>query len=166
MSELSFRQWFACGAVICAALLGYALYVEHGMFMMPCPLCILQRMAFMGMGFGFLFGALHNPAQLGRRLYAFAVALFGLAGALIAGRHLWMQYAPPESVPSCSGMDISYMVKAFPFQEVVSKVLTGSGECAQIDWTFLGVPMPGWTLLMYALLTLLAFYASRAARRV
>ena len=115
------------------------------MFMMPCPLCILQRVAFAGMGVFFLFGAItgSNPRWL-RRTWAVLVGLFAAAGAGIAIWHIRMQYLPPSEVPTCSGMDISYMLEAFPLQKVVEKVFTGSGECAKIDWTFLGLSMPTW----------------------
>jgi disulfide bond formation protein DsbB len=35
----------------------------------------------------------------------------------------------------------------FPLLEVVRKVMTGGGECGVIDWTFLGISMPGWVLI-------------------
>jgi disulfide bond formation protein DsbB len=44
------------------------------------------------------------------------------------------------------------MLKVFPLSEVLVKVLTGSGECAQITWRFLGLSMPGWVLISAALL--------------
>jgi disulfide bond formation protein DsbB len=75
---------------------------------------------------------------------------FGAAiGAGIAGRHLRMQNLPAGEVPSCSGMELGYMFDAFPLQTVVEKVFTGSGDCAKVDWTFLGVSMPAWTLVWF-----------------
>lgn len=156
----NFRAQFALGAGLCAAMLGYALYVEHGMFMMPCPLCILQRLAFVGMGVLFLLGAIIGPRPVWwRKLSAFLVALCGAVGASIAGWHLRMQHLPPSEVPSCSGMDFNYMLDAFPLRKVFEKVFTASGECAQIDWTFLGLSMPAWTLLWYVLLGGAALWA-------
>lgn len=149
----SYRWQCALGAAICASMLGYALYVQHGMFMQPCPLCILQRIAFAAMGVFFVVGALggDRPAWL-RKTSAVLVAFFASVGAGIAGWHLMLQSLPPGEVPSCSGMDLSYMVDAFPLQKVIEKVFTGSGECAVVDWTFLGLSMPGWTLVWYVLL--------------
>lgn len=156
----SFRAQFALGAVLCAALLGYALYVQHGMFMMPCPLCILQRVAFAAMGVFFLAGAVvgPRPAWL-RKLVSVLVAASSATGAGIAIWHLRMQHLPASEVPSCSGMDLGYMLDAFPLQKVIEKVFTGSGECAVVDWTFLGVSMPGWTLIWYVGLSLAALWA-------
>lgn len=156
----TFRAQFALGFVLCASLLGYALYVQYGMFMMPCPLCILQRVAFAGMALFFLLGALAGGARRWlRRTVATLVALFAAFGAGVAGWHLRLQNLPASEVPSCSGMDIGYMLDAFPLQKVISKVFTGSGECAQVDWTFLGVSMPGWTLIWFVLLGVAALWA-------
>ena len=156
----TFRAQYALGAAICAALIGFALYVQHGLFMMPCPLCILQRIAFAGMGVFFLLGALigGNPRWL-RRLWALLVGVFAAAGAGIAIWHVRMQYLPPSEVPSCSGMDIGYMLEAFPMQKVIDMIFTGSGECAKIDWSFLGLSMPTWTLAWYLILGVAALWA-------
>ena len=72
-------------------------------------------------------------------------ALAGTGGAVVAGRHLWLQNLPDDRVPAC-GPDLSYMVDNFPFSEMLKMVFTGSGECAEIAWQFLGVSMPGWVL--------------------
>jgi len=145
----SFRAQYLLGFLLCGALLAYALYVQYGMLMFPCPLCILQRVAFVLMGLGFLLGALHGPGRIGRRVYAIAVALFALAGAGVAAWHVHIQFLPADQVPLCTGLGLEYMLQAFPLQDVVAKVFTASGECAKIDWTFLGISMPGWTLAWY-----------------
>ena len=87
------------------------------------------------------------------------VAFCAAIGAGIAIWHLRMQNLPPSEVPSCSGMDLSYMLDAFPLQKVIEKVFTGSGDCAVVDWTFLGLSMPGWTLIWYFVLGVAALWA-------
>ncbi len=159
--KLNARAWFLTVAVCCAALLGYAIYVQHAMFLDPCPLCIFQRVAFMWIGAVALLAAIHNPAATGRWIYAFLVFLGCVAGAVIAGRHVWLQSLPPDQVPDC-GMGLNYMLDTMPFADVLKQVFYGSGECAQIDWTFLGISMPGWTLAWYigfALVTLVVVVA-------
>ncbi len=44
------------------------------------------------------------------------------------------------------------MLKFMPLTTVIRKVLTGSGECGIINWTFLGLAMPAWVLIWAALL--------------
>lgn len=146
----SFRAQFFAGFFSCAALLAYALYVEHGMLMMPCPLCVLQRVAFLFMAVFFLAGALIGPRPAWLRVLSTSlVAIGAAAGAGIAGWHVRMQHLPADEVPSCGGMELSYMLDSFPLQAVIEKVFTGSGDCAKVDWTFLGLSMPTWTLVWF-----------------
>lgn len=146
------RPWYFIVTLCCAALLGYGLYVQHVDFLDPCPLCIFQRVAFLWMGFWALVAFTHNPGPTGRWVYTGLITIGGLAGAGIAGRHVWLQNLPPDQVPEC-GMGLDYMIESMPFTEVLAQVFQGSGECATIDWTFLGLSMPVWTLIWYIGLT-------------
>lgn len=148
-----FRWQMAFGAAVCAALLGYALYVERGLFMLPCPLCILQRFAFAGIGLVGLVGALHAPRGRGTRAaYGIGAALFALAGALVAGRHVWLQLQPPSGFASCGGAGLGYLWESLGPIDALATALSGSADCSKIDWTFLGLSMPAWTLLCFVLL--------------
>lgn len=142
------RIWFLLVAVACASLLGYGFYLQHALFLDPCPLCIFQRLAFMWIGVVSLLACMHNPGSKGFRVYSGFVLLGTLAGSAIAGRHVWLQSLPPDQVPDC-GMGLNYMFETLPFAEVLSEVFYGSGECAEISWAFLGLSMPAWTLLWY-----------------
>jgi disulfide bond formation protein DsbB len=142
------RIWFLIVALACAALLGYGLYLQHALFIDPCPLCVLQRLAFMWIGAVSVLAFIHNPGPAGRWIYTGLFLLGSVLGASIAGRHVWLQNLPAEQVPDC-GMGLNYMLETMPFTEVLSEVLYGSGECAEIDWSFLGLSMPNWTLLWF-----------------
>ncbi|PZO07701.1 MAG: disulfide bond formation protein B [Lysobacteraceae bacterium] len=161
----SFRGQYLAGFALCAALLAFALYVQFNMLMLPCPLCILQRIAFAAMGIAFLLGGLHSPkGRVGRAVYGLLVLIPAAAGAGVAGRHVWLQSLPPSEVPLCSGMGLDYMVQAMGPMNALSKVLTGSGECAKVDWAFLGVSMPAWTLVWFIGLGLGALWAGLRKR--
>jgi disulfide bond formation protein DsbB len=142
------RSWFLLVAVACAALLGYGLYAQHVLFLEPCPLCIFQRVAFIWIGAVSLLAFIHNPAGKGYWGYSGLVLLGALAGSGIAGRHVWLQSLPPNQVPDC-GAGLNYMLETMPFADVLSEVFYGSGECADIDWAFLGLSMPSWALIWY-----------------
>jgi disulfide bond formation protein DsbB len=142
------RAWFFLVVLACAGLLGFALYKQHVDFVDPCPMCVFQRVIFIAIGTIALLAAIHGPKAAGRWVYAAGIVLGGLAGSAIAGRHLWLQSLPPDQVPDC-GMGLNYMIDTLPFTEVLSRVFMGSGECAEVLWTFLGLSMPGWTLLWY-----------------
>lgn len=157
------RVWFMLVVLAVAGLLGYAYYVQYQMLLEPCPLCILQRVAFFAMGVVALIAAIHNPGVKGRWIYGGLVIIGGIVGCLIAGRHLWLQSLPPDKVPEC-GPGLNYMLENFPLTEVWQTVLHGSGSCATIDWQFLGLSMPGWTLVCYIVLmagTLITILRSR-----
>ena len=137
------------GFAICAALMGYALYAQHVLALEPCPLCIFQRVAVIVVGVIFLAAAIHNPGTKGSRWYLGLLWLAVLGGALIAGRHIWIQAQPPGSVAAC-GASLDYLLEIMPVTDVITKVLTGSGECGKIDWRFLGLTMPWWVLISLA----------------
>jgi disulfide bond formation protein DsbB len=161
----SFRVQFLTGFLLCASLLAYALYVQHGMLMMPCALCILQRVAFAGMGVAFLVGGLHSPkAPWGRTAYAVLVFLAAAAGAGVAIRHVLLQYAPSDGMPLCASLGLEYMIEAEGLFSALRSALAGSGDCAKIDWTFLGLSMPVWTLVWFVGLGLGALWAGLRKR--
>jgi len=145
------RVWFALVILAVVLLLGYAYYVQYQLLLEPCPLCILQRVAFFAIASIALIGLIHNPGVKGRWLYGGLMIVAGIVGSAIAGRHLWLQSLPPDKVPEC-GPGLSYMLENFPLAEVWQTVLHGSGSCATLDWQFLGLSMPGWTLVWYLLL--------------
>lgn len=140
------RQLNFAGFVACAGMMAYALYAEHVLMLMPCPLCVFERMATISLGVVFLTVALHNPKDWGRRVYAGLLLVSAGAGIGVAGRHVWLQNLPPEDVPSC-GPGFDYIIDSFPLSDALSLIFTGSGECASIDWVFLGLSMPAWVLI-------------------
>jgi disulfide bond formation protein DsbB len=150
------------GAAACAALLGYAYFAQTVLHLVPCPLCIFQRVGIFAIGVVFAAAAIQDPAGWGRRLYALLLSITALATLGVSIRQLYIQSLPPGSVPSC-GASLDFMLKVFPLTEVLTKVLTGSGECAKVDWRFLGLAMPAWVLI--AALALGAYGAWNNLRR-
>lgn len=156
----SFRTLFLLGFAACAALLAYAFYLQLYQGLEPCPLCIFQRVAFVALGLVFLIGGLHAPARPGtRRTYGAAALVAAFAGIAVAGNHVRLQHLPPDQVPSC-GPGLDYMLEAMPITGVVRKVMTGSGECASVDWSFMGLSMPAWSLVCFLVLGGWATYAA------
>jgi protein dithiol:quinone oxidoreductase len=139
------------GFIVCAALLAYALYAQYHLGLEPCPLCIFQRIGVVLMGLAFLLAALHHPHGAGRRVYGVAIGVFALATLAVAARQLYIQHLPPGSIPSC-GAPLAMMLRFLPVTEVIRKVLSGSGECGEVNWRFLGLAMPAWVLLWALLL--------------
>jgi disulfide bond formation protein DsbB len=130
----------------CAGMMAYALYAEHVLYLMPCPLCIFERIAVISLGVVFLISALHNPLEKGRFAYTGLIVLATGAGVGVAGWHVWIQNLPADEVPSC-GPGFEYIIDEFPMAEALKMIFTGSGECASIDWVLLGLSMPAWVLI-------------------
>lgn len=135
--------------------IAFALFLEHVQGLNPCPLCVFQRVGLIGMGIFSLIALLHNPMNnwLKRFYGLFSTLAIGWSVG-VAARHVWLQHLPADQVPSC-GPGLDYLVEALPFQAVLQQVLSGSGECAVIDWTFLGQSLPFWSLVFFSVLLLL-----------
>ena len=138
--------------LVCAGLLGFGYYLEYGKGLDPCPLCILQRLFFLVIGLGGLIAALHNPKSLGIRIYSGFLVLLSMMGAAVAGRQVWLQHLPPDQVPEC-GPGLEYMLEVYPLGETLAKILKGTGDCAEVDWTFLGLSIAEWALISFIVLT-------------
>ncbi len=161
---MSHRTLFLAGFLGCVVLIGTALYMQHVMGLEPCPLCILQRIAVIGMGVVLLVATLHNPAGWGRRVYAGVTALVALFGLVTAGRNVWLQHLPPDRVPDC-GPGLDYMLEVFPLSRTLEMVFTGSGECAEVQWTLLGFSIPEWMLLVFAVYFLGSVYLALTTKQ-
>ena len=124
------RKLNLMGAAVCFLLFGYALFAERVQGLVPCPLCILQRVAVAGMGLGFLLAAIHSPAGRFRHAYSVLCGAVAMAGAGVAVRHLWIQSQPEGSVPPC-GASFDFILENFGVMTAVKEALTASGEMLQ-----------------------------------
>ena len=156
------RLPFAVPVVICAVLLGYGYFLQYAQGLEPCPLCMVQRFFFYLVAGVCLIAAMHGPARTGSILYGALAALFAVGGAATAGRQVWLQHLPADKVPQC-GPDLMYMLNNLPLSRTLEKLFYGSGECAKVDWTFLGLSIAEWSLLWFSALVLYALWL--AARR-
>ncbi|MDO9316589.1 MAG: disulfide bond formation protein B [Gammaproteobacteria bacterium] len=122
----------------CTSMILIALYMEHVMLLQPCGLCITQRVFVILTGLVCLASAIHNPSPAGVRNYALLAASMCVAGAYFAGRQIWLQHLPEDQVPAC-GPGLSYIMDNFPLMDMLSFLLKGDGNCAEVTWRFLGI---------------------------
>jgi disulfide bond formation protein DsbB len=149
------RIWFFLGFLGCVFLLSMGAYFQFVQGLDPCPLCISQRIAILLTGLVFLSAAIHNPGQKGVTAYSILGAVTALCGAAISTRHVWIQHLPADKVPEC-GPGLDYVMQNFPLSETIKLMLSGTGDCAKVDWTMLGFSMPAWTLLAFLMLATLS----------
>ena len=142
------RTYFLLGFLFCLGLLASAIYFQFVGGLEPCPLCISQRIMVLAVTLVLLAAVVHNPGRLGVKIYAVVGALTALGGASISGRHVWLQHLPPEDVPAC-GPGLEYIFTHLPLTATLKAMLSGTGECAKVDWTLLGLSMPAWVLICF-----------------
>lgn len=152
MHSISARSLFILMAVVSVALVAGALFMQEAFDLKPCPLCILQRIAFLLIALFSLIGAVvaMRPAM---RWLGLGALLSAIAGAGVAAWHVRLHGAP-ESL-SC-GPGLATMLENFPLSHVLPKVFAGSGDCADPSAAVFGVSLAGWALLGFAGLALAA----------
>ncbi|MDN5666063.1 MAG: disulfide bond formation protein B [Psychrobacter sp.] len=127
-------------------------FLQRYMGFTPCPLCIFQRIGLIVMGVFALMAALFRPKSMAVRLVLWLGSLVGIGwSTVVAGRHVWLQHLPADQVPSC-GPGLDYWLDTLPILQVFKEVFAGSGECAAIDWTFMGLSIPEQSLILFSLL--------------
>lgn len=142
------RIVFAAIFVVCASLIAFGLYLQEQEGLDPCPMCILQRYAFITLGIVALVAAIHGPQRLTLKVYGGLVALIAIAGGGVAIRHSWVQHFPPK-VETC-GADLDFIVSSFPLSKALPKIFQGTGSCSTVDWTMMGLSIPEWALVWFA----------------
>ena len=147
MIHVTRRHLLLTGFLISVLLIVYVLYAEHVLGLEPCPLCILQRVAVIALGLSFILLAFRPPQRKQSKFLAsLLLVMISSAGVWVAARHVWIQNLPPDKVPGC-GPDLDFMIANFPLSEVLVMVFSGSGECAEINWSFAFLSMPAWALI-------------------
>lgn len=141
--------------IIAVIGMSFALFfLQRYMGFSPCPLCIFQRIGLMIMGGFALIAAIFDPKSKIVRLLLWLGSLAGIGwAAVVAGRHVWLQHLPADQVPSC-GPGLDYWLDTLPMQQVLKEVFAGSGECASIEWTFMGLSIPEQSLILFSILIL------------
>lgn len=148
------RWLFAGIALVCAALLSYGFYLQYVEFLDPCPLCMVQRVCFAAVGVAALLAVVHGGIP---KFYAALTGVFALLGAGVAGRQIWLQHTPGAEMLEC-GAGLGTMLNTLPFFEVVATVLKGTGDCATVQWTFLGLSIPEWAIICFLGMLLASVY--------
>lgn len=162
MSFLTSRTLFLLAFIGCLLIMAGALYLEHVVGLEPCPLCIVQRICVMLFGILCLLAALHGPGVTGQRLYSVLLLLIVGVGGGTAARQVWLQSVPADQLPACIP-PLDYLMDALPFQDVVSVVLHGSANCAEVSWSLFTLSIAEWSLL--AFIGMLVFSLLQLLRR-
>ena len=156
--KLNSRLIYLAMFLACAGLIGFALYLQHALGLEPCPMCILQRYAFIVVGVIALAAAIHNPALPGRRIYSGLLVVMAATGGGIAIRHVYLEHYPPK-IFDC-GADVGFMLESFPLTQALPMIFRGTGDCTKVVWQFLGLSIAEWSLICFATLIVAAIVAA------
>lgn len=149
MNLPSYRTINSLQAVAGIALILIAiLYFQNHLGLEPCYLCITQRVFVIAIAIVCALAALHNPAQIGQKRYAGLSTGLAVVGSYFSGKQLWLQSLPEDKVPTC-GIPVDYLFDVFSLSEAIPHLLRGDGNCAEVQWQFLGLSMPGWVLVAF-----------------
>jgi len=164
---LTTRKISSAGLLLAVVSMLFAVgYLQMIEYLEPCPLCILDRGVVIALGVVFLIALVHNPSNWGNRVYGTLALLLSATGIAICARHIWLQNLPADEVPDC-GAGFWYMLDSMPFSRFLDTILNGSGECADIQWQFLGFTLPEVTLglfVVFALLAIMLIFANTHKR--
>ena len=152
------RIVFAAIFLACASLIALAIYLQEELGLEPCPMCILQRYAFVAIGAVALAAAIHGPRGIALKTYALLVTLLSIAGGGVAIRHSYLQHFPPK-IEAC-GTDLEFLVNTFPISQALPKIFAGTGSCSKVDWTLLGLSIPEWAIVWFAIFIVAALWAA------
>lgn len=143
-------------AITSSALIGYALYTQHGpQQLWPCVQCIYQRTAMISVAlFAWLGVLLAKHCVIARW-----TALLGWLGASLAGAssayyHAWIQaaanplFAPCQPHPNFPSWA--------PLHYWLPNIFDAGGLCGEIDWQWLGLSMPQWLFAIFSVFTFAA----------
>lgn len=156
--RLTPRAVFAAVFVVCVALIGFAMYLQHVQALEPCPMCILQRYAFIAIAAVALTAAIHGPGAAALAVYSSLIVLSAVAGGAVAVRHSWLQHFP---VPTFGcGADLGYLLNTFPLAQALPAIFQGTGECSKVEWRLLGLSIPEWALVWFVLFAAAAIWAA------
>ncbi|MNG09930.1 Disulfide bond formation protein B [compost metagenome] len=163
MSLARLRSMFLPALLVSVLMLASAFYLEWGMALEPCPLCYSQRLLLAGYALICLCAVMQAPGYFGTRIYAALALCFAMGGALLAARHVWLQSTPPVNIGCEPAM--RYFIENLPLSQLLKVMVLGSPECVPINWSFLDLTIPEWSLLSFVLLAALPIIRLFAHRR-
>ncbi|MDA7784898.1 disulfide bond formation protein B [Pseudomonadales bacterium] len=142
------EQWALAICILSGGLLCIGLVMEHAMGLSPCPLCMMQRIWLALVGLTAYASLAHSPRW---GIYPLVGGVFAIIGSGFSLRQIWLQNLPKDQVPSC-GPDLAYMIESFPLSDLLAAMTSGTGDCAEVSWSLLGLSIPAWLFAAFMVL--------------
>jgi disulfide bond formation protein DsbB len=139
----------------CMGLIAYALYLQLVKGLLPCPLCVVQRLAYWLIGLTALTAFFHS-SPVARRVYSALIALFALSGGTVALRQAWLVRYPEAF--ECVISPEEEFLNALPFARWWPSMFEANGDCADVSWKFALLTLPDWSAVFFAIFCVLGAY--------
>ncbi len=162
--RLSLRQISLFGILVCVAALFGAVLMDHMYLLSPCPLCMLQRIVFVGLAILFFAGVIFNFQSALRYVYAVLIFFMSALGFAIASWQFWLQYFAPPQHTSCSA-SLQRLIELYPVFDALKMIFAGSPECAKVDFTIFYISLAGWSVFIFGTFMILTLYIIYAIKK-
>jgi disulfide bond formation protein DsbB len=162
MNNKAMQRTYFLGFIFILFLQGIAWYLEYFQHVLPCPLCIFQRIIMGVLAIWFFLGFIFYWKKAGYLILAFLSFITAVAGLAFAGRQVYLQYLPPKGLGEC-GLSFSAMFKFFSFFDAIQNVWRGGTECSEFSWTFLSLSLAEWSLISFSIVALLTLWQIKRA---
>ena len=138
---------FSLTLVVFAVLLQQAGY--KNVSFLPCPLCVLQRIGYLGIATSCFLAAGLAPLKKPFHLIALLSAVFGMA---VAGKQVWLLSHPEVS---CGIDPLEVWINQFQLAQSLPWLFKADGLCTAKLPAIFGLQVPEWSLLWFCVLLLI-----------
>lgn len=157
INNISQGAMYFVGFIVISVLLAGAAYLELYQGIIPCPLCMMQRVILALIGIVFLFGIAWRTKKYAKITLGFFASLFSAFGVFISARQVWLQHIPVSEQANCD-VSLQYMLNVLPLSEVIKTVFAGGASCSQIGWSVWHLSLAEWSLLSFIGLLLFSLW--------
>lgn len=146
--NFSERNWLILGLFISLGALGIALFLQISKEWFPCPLCILQRYAYLLTALGFAGAAFARHRALLFNPFLVLTALGCLAGLAVAFYHVWVLSNPLQT---CGVDPLQFQLNALPWVPLWPDMFSADGLCSEQYPPLLGLSLPMWSAIGFVI---------------
>ena len=145
-AQYLYLSFLSLGLVAFAVVLQQVGY--QGVSFLPCPLCILQRVGYLGIAISCFLAV--GIASLRKLFHGLAVLSAGY-GASVAARQVWL-LSHPEA--SCGIDPLEVWINQFQLAKGLPWLFKADGLCSAKLPAILGLQVPEWSLFWFGVLFL------------
>ena len=140
--------------LLCVFSLGFAYGLSYVAGLTPCILCTVQRGVLIALSLCFVVSSFTLARVIAMLITGLALSLVSI-GLLSSARQVYLQwFADKNDLLSC-GPDLTALITYFPWRDALVQIFKGSSHCADIQWTFLGLSIPAWSLVIFIIIAVL-----------